>query len=91
MKFLISGGAGFIGSALIRQLICETSPTIINVDALTYAGNLESLDSARHDPRHLFEHVNITDLSVLERVFREHQPDAAIHPADFTKGRCCPR
>ena len=61
MVILLTGGAGFIGSAVVRQLIAETDATVVNVDKLTYAGNLNSLASARHDPRHIFERVDICD------------------------------
>ena len=61
MVILLTGGAGFIGSAVVRQWIGETDATVVNVDKLTYAGNLNSLASARHDPRHIFEQVDICD------------------------------
>lgn len=80
-RLLITGGAGFIGSTLVGHLIRETEATVINVDVLTYAGNLDSLDSARHHERHVFEHVDITDWAAVERVFREHQPNAVMHLA----------
>jgi len=78
---LITGGAGFIGSAVIRQLIAETAATVINVDKLTYAGNLQSLSSVADDPRYCFEHVDICDAAEVARLFREHQPDAVMHLA----------
>ncbi len=65
----------------MRQYIGETDATVINVDALTYAGNLESLGDALEHPRYRFEHVDITDRAALERVFREHRPNAVMHLA----------
>ena len=81
MKIIITGGAGFIGSAVIRQYINDTEHEIINLDALTYAGNLESLVDVDKSSRYTFEHVNICDMNELERVFRQHQPDAVMHLA----------
>ncbi len=80
-KILITGGAGFIGSAVIRQLIAETDATVINADKLTYAGNLQSLSSVADNPRYCFEHVDICDAAEVARLFREHQPDAVMHLA----------
>ncbi len=80
-KILITGGAGFIGSAVIRQLIAETDATVVNVDKLTYAGNLQSLSSVADNPRYCFEHVDICDAAEVARLFREHQPDAVMHLA----------
>ncbi len=81
MKIIVTGGAGFIGSALIRQYINETNHEVINVDALTYAGNLESLADVDKNSRYTFEQVNICDIKELERVFAQHQPDAIMHLA----------
>jgi dTDP-glucose 4,6-dehydratase len=81
MKILLTGGAGFIGSAVVRQLIRETEAEVVNVDKLTYAGNLASLAETRLNPRHHFEHVDICDASEVARVFLEHQPDAVMHLA----------
>ena len=78
---LITGGAGFIGSAVVRQLINETDYNVINVDKLTYAGNLQSLVSVSNNPRYKFEQVDICDAAEVNRVFREHQPDAVMHLA----------
>lgn len=80
-KIIITGGAGFIGSAVVRHLITETDMEVINVDALTYAGNLESLQSVFDHSRHTFEQVNIRDMSEINRLFEQHQPDAIMHLA----------
>jgi len=77
---LVTGGAGFIGSAVVRLLVGR-GETVVNVDKLTYAGNLESLAEARHHPRHRFERVDVCDRAALERVFREHRPEAVMHLA----------
>lgn len=81
MKILVTGGAGFIGSAVIRQLINETDNLVINLDKLTYAGNLESLMPASDSSRYHFEHVDICNADEVHRVFVQHQPDAIMHLA----------
>lgn len=81
MKILVTGGAGFIGSAVIRHIIGETSDSVVNVDKLTYAGNLESLLPVSDSDRYAFEHVDICDAAELDRVLREHQPDGVMHLA----------
>ncbi|WP_444984198.1 dTDP-glucose 4,6-dehydratase [Halomonas mongoliensis] len=81
MKLLVTGGAGFIGSAVIRHIISDTVDSVVNVDALTYAGNLESLAGVAGDARYAFERVDICDRAALDRVFRVHQPDAVMHLA----------
>jgi dTDP-glucose 4,6-dehydratase len=81
MKILVTGGAGFIGSAVIRQLIRHTGHSVVNLDKLTYAGNLESLAEVSADPRYAFEQVDICDAGEVARVFRQHQPDAVMHLA----------
>lgn len=81
MKILITGGAGFIGSAVVRHVIGQTADSVVNVDKLTYAGNLESLASVADHPRYAFEQVDICDRAELDRVFRVHQPDAVMHLA----------
>ena len=78
---LVTGGAGFIGSAVVRHLINDTGHTIINVDKLTYAGNLESLTSVSDDPRYQFEKVDICDAKEIARVLARYQPDVIMHLA----------
>lgn len=81
MKLLVTGGAGFIGSAVFRHIICETQDSVVNVDKLTYAGNLESLADISSSERYAFEQVDICNSTELQRVFQEHQPDAVMHLA----------
>ena len=78
---LVTGGAGFIGSAVVRHIIESTQDNVVNVDKLTYAGNLESLESVENNPRYAFEQVDICDAKALARVFEHHQPDAVMHLA----------
>ncbi|EGQ8107546.1 dTDP-glucose 4,6-dehydratase [Vibrio parahaemolyticus] len=81
MKILVTGGAGFIGSAVVRHIIRDTQDTVINLDKLTYAGNLESLVDVADSDRYYFEQVDICDRTELDRVFSEHQPDMVMHLA----------
>lgn len=81
MKILVTGGAGFIGSAVIRHIIRNTEDSVTNLDKLTYAGNLESLAETSQSSRYIFEQVDIGDRAEVERVFSRHQPDVVMHLA----------
>jgi dTDP-glucose 4,6-dehydratase len=81
MRIIVTGGAGFIGSAVCRHLIKETETEVINVDKLTYAGNLNSLRSASGNPRYQFVEADICDEAAIEQVFKESRPDAVLHLA----------
>ncbi|MBP8237708.1 MAG: dTDP-glucose 4,6-dehydratase [Pseudomonas sp.] len=81
MRLLITGGAGFIGSALIRHLLNHTEHQVLNLDKLTYAGNLESLASVAANPRYRFVQADIADSTAVSRALDEFQPDAIMHLA----------
>jgi dTDP-glucose 4,6-dehydratase len=95
---LVTGGAGFIGSALIRHLIKNTDYKVVNLDKLTYAGNLASLSDVSHSPRYVFVHGDINNRLQIDRLLEEHKPFALMHlaaeshvdrsidgPSDFVK------
>ena len=81
MRILVTGGAGFIGSAVIRHVIAATGHEVVNVDKLTYAASLSSLQSVSRDQRYVFEHADIRDAAAMARVFDRHEPDAVLHLA----------
>ncbi len=81
MRFLITGGAGFIGSAVIRHIIQNTEHEVLNVDKLTYAGNLESLSSISNYSRYQFSQTDICNRAALDQLFTDFQPDAVMHLA----------
>ncbi|MDR2136774.1 MAG: GDP-mannose 4,6-dehydratase, partial [Synergistaceae bacterium] len=80
MSFLVTGGAGFIGSNLVRFLLSRKHK-VVNLDKLTYAGNLNSLEDVRSHPRHCFIQGDIRDAALLEKIFEEHAPQAVLNLA----------
>ena len=80
-RILITGGSGFIGSALIRYIINQTQDSVINIDKLTYAANQSALKEVENNPRYAFEQIDICDLKAIESVFEKYQPDAVMHLA----------
>lgn len=98
MIALITGGCGFIGSAIVRQMVSESKATIVNIDKLTYAGDLKSIASIENNERYYFECIDICDRQNIDTVFSRYQPHAIVHlaaethvdrsinaPADFLK------
>ena len=81
MKIIVTGGAGFIGSALVRMIINETEHDVLNIDKLTYAGHLESLEPIEDSDRYQFEKIDICDARGINHIFNEFQPDAIMHLA----------
>lgn len=81
MKILVTGGAGFIGSAVVRHIIQNTEHQVLNVDKLTYAGNLESLSSVSKNERYQFFKTDICDRIALDQLFKEFQPNVVMHLA----------
>lgn len=81
MKFLITGGCGFIGSAVIRHLISTTDHSVVNIDKMTYAASEEALDLAGNHPRHTLVRADIADTEAMHAAFATHQPDVVMHLA----------
>ena len=81
MTLLVTGGAGFIGSAVVRMLVGQRNARVVNVDKLTYAGNRDSLEVVADSPNYVFERVDICDGDEVRRVFDEHRPAAVVHLA----------
>ena len=81
MKIVVTGGAGFIGSAVCRHLVRETGADVVNVDKLTYAANLRSLDPIANSPRYTFIRADICDRPAMDALFARHAPDAVMHLA----------
>lgn len=80
-KIIVTGGAGFIGSAVVRSIIGNTADAVCVIDKLTYAGNLESLAEVSADPRYRFEQADICDRRALDRIFTDFRPDIVMHLA----------
>ena len=81
MRLLLTGGCGFIGSAVIRHLIRATDHTVVNIDKMTYAASEDALEAAGRDPRHTLVRADIADAAAMREVFATHQPDAVMHLA----------
>ena len=79
MRYLVTGGAGFIGSAVVRRLIKNTANQVLVVDKLTYAGNLENLTAIEDHPRYRFIHADICDERAVDSAMSEEKPDAVVH------------
>ena len=81
MKVLVTGGAGFIGSAVIRNILSSTTHSVVNVDILTYAGNLDSLIDVRNSSNYYFENIDIRDEGSIKKILNSHKPNLVMHLA----------
>ncbi len=81
MRIMLTGGCGFIGSAVVRHLVRATRHSVVNVDRMTYAASEDALEEALHDPRHTLVRADIADLARMNAIFAEHRPDAVMHLA----------
>jgi dTDP-glucose 4,6-dehydratase len=81
MRILLTGGCGFIGSAVVRHILRDTDHDIVNVDKMTYAASLDALEEGHGHPRHVLVRADIADAAAMRRVFTEHRPDAVMHLA----------
>ena len=79
MKVLLTGGCGFIGSAVVRHLIRDTDHVVVNVDKLTYAASEDALETARGHNRHVLIRADITNAAAMRQIFATHQPDVVMH------------
>ena len=81
MKILVTGGAGFIGSAVIRQVLSRKGFEVINLDKLTYAGNLESLPNLNSSNSYIYENADVCDVEAVDKIFEKHRPTCVMHLA----------
>ena len=81
MRILLTGGCGFIGSAVVRHLIRSTTHSVVNIDKMTYAASRDALEEALDDPRHTLVEADVADLAAMKALFAEHRPDAVMHLA----------
>src|ERR1700678_4102589 len=81
MKILLTGGCGFIGSAVVRHILRQTDHVVVNVDKMTYAASEDALEEARHHNRHVLIRADVADATAMHEVFATHAPDAVMHLA----------